>query len=148
MTAVGENVRRMLRHYALAEAVWLTAELEDRVFGWPNGHDLLAFVIAERWNPDGRHAAALHHGTQFSYREPGGVRPALQCCFHAVASAGATEARQGRYFVELDFDYASPAGGWWSFVIHAGEVLTNVLTGAKTDQGRIARGLDRRGIAR
>ena len=138
MSNIYDNVQRILRHYGLDKDVSITRTEPDRVFGWSCHSRILEFVIAHNWNPDDRVIAGAAHGTQYSFREPGGVRPALQICFHPYID---------KYFLEFDLDYASPAGGFWSFLTHAKEVVLNFLTRTKTDQEKIARLLDKRGIA-
>lgn len=139
-----ENVTRLLKHYGLETDVVITSVAEDRVFGWPTTSRILDFMIVRGWNPDDRLTAGVHHGTQFAYREPGGVRPALQICFHPHTSSIGGPA----YFLEIDFDYASPAGGIGSFFIHVWEVICNFLTRRKTNQQKISRLLNKRGIAK
>ena len=76
-------------------------------------------------------AAEFFHGTQYSFREPGGVIPAMQVSVHPTKDGA------WPYFFEIDFDYASPSGGVKSFFIHTGEVIAGFF-GAKTNQERIA----------
>jgi len=131
----------MLRYYGLDRHVSITKVETDRVFGWAYDSKLLEFAISNGWNPDDRFSAGITHGTQFSFREPGGVRPALQVCFHPYHTPTTSS-----YFLEIDLDLASPAGGWRSFFIHAGEVIANLITRKKTDQDKIAKLLNKRGI--
>jgi len=136
-----DNVNRILRHYGLDKDVAITKVEVDRAYGWAYNSKLLEFVIAKNWNPDDRVSSKIHHGTQFSFREPGGVRPSLQIGFHPCDTAIAKY-----YFLEFDFDYASPAGGFKSFLTHAREVVSNFFTRGKTDQTKVEQLLEKRGI--
>lgn len=135
---ISQNIDRILRHYNLDKDVAITRIEKDRVFGWPLNSKLLEFMIVNNWNPDDQLSAGAHHGTNYCFREPGGVMPALQVCLHP---------RNETYFLELDFDYASPSGGVLSFFVHVGEVIWNFVTRGKTSQKRVAAMLDKRGIA-
>ena len=124
------NVNRWLAHFGLLADVTIYEVHTDRVFAITNWR-LVNHIVANKWDisdPPG------HGGSKFSAREPGGVRTALQICWH-----------DGSH-VEIDFDYASPQGGFKSFFIHVGEILWNFLAGATTNQDKIFRGLTKRGI--
>jgi len=140
------NVSRILRHYGLYTDVFITSEDIDRVWGWSLDGRVLEFVVAKNWNPDDRLISKVGHNTQFSFREPGGVRPALQICFHPAVNQETS--RKNHYFLEIDFDYASPSGGFWSLLAHIKEVFINFLTKRKTNQKKISRMLDKRGICK
>ena len=133
---IESNLARILRHYGLADHVHLTMFEQDRAWGWADPL-LFNLIVAQGWDPSLRDIAEWEHGTKVSFREPRGVRPALQVCFHPFGES---------YFVELDFDLASPWGlrGFWT---HAWEVVGHWLTGSKTNQTRISAMLDKRGIA-
>lgn len=135
---IEQNVTRLLKFFGLAHDVFVSRVEEDRIFGWSSG-ELLTYMIRHDWNPDDSWAAKFAHGTKYSFREPGGVQPAMQVCIHP------TPDKKG-YFVEIDFDFSAPSGGLFSFVRHTGEVLENAITQTKTDQKKIARGLTKRGI--
>jgi hypothetical protein len=150
---IATNVNRILRHYDLHTDVYITSSDIDRVWGWSYDGKLLEFVITKDWNPDDRLVSKTGHGTQFSFREPGGVRPALQVCFHPVASIvdferPSDKVFKNHYFLEIDFDYASPSGGFWSLLAHIAEVFTNFVTRRKTNQRKISKMLDKRGICK
>ena len=137
MANVSSNVWRVLLHLGIAGYVVITKVDEDRVWGWAD-HRLLDYMVSHEWDPDER-ASALHiHGTKYGFREPGGVRPALQVLLHPSGA---------RYFVEMDLDYASPSGGFTSFLTHATEVIYNFVTRKKTNQDKIAALLNKRGVA-
>ena len=138
MPTIKDNLGRILRHYGLESHVALTRYEEDRAWGWAGGR-LFDLIVAQGWDPDIGAVAQGLHGSKVAFREPRGVRPALQVCFHPYKDA---------YYVELDFDYASPSGGFTSFWVHTWEVLHNWWTGAKTNQAKVAKLLDKRGIAR
>jgi len=133
------NIRRLLAELGLAGTVVITREEADRVWGWPVASGLLDQVIQRGWTPDVGRAAEAMHGTKVSYREPGGVRPALQICFHPAGPDAPAP-----YFLELDIDEAAPLGGPLSFLVHAKEVVVNTVLRRKTSQARIAKLLDKR----
>lgn len=133
---IEDNLARILRHYGLLDHVHLTLFEPDRGWGWADAM-LFNLIVAQGWDPSLRDVAEHEHGTKVSFREPNGVRPALQVCFHPFMD---------HYFVELDFDLASPWSGIGGFLTHSWEVLTHWLTGSKTNQARISAMLDKRGI--
>jgi hypothetical protein len=130
-----DNIVRGLKALGLDDAVEITSLDEDRVWGWPVGSRLFAYMIQNKWNLDISAAADSFHGTKYSFREPGGVHPALQICYHA---------HKEKPFVEIDFDLSAPNGGIGSFFGHAWEVVSNTVLRRKTDQARVAKLLDKR----
>jgi hypothetical protein len=133
-----DNVRRILAHYGLEHVVAVSPEAveEDRFYGWPNGHDLLVFMVLNRWPEDPQWAAEHHHGEDcISFREPGNVRPALQVVLHPNRTP--QETPYGPYFIEFDCDEGKG-------VRHGIEVIRNAVTRKKTDQAVIAALLDKR----
>ena len=139
MATARENIERLLRHLGLEDAVVITRELEDRVFGWPVGDKLLTRMLAENWPRDPKRVSERFHGSSVAFREPGDPVPALQVVLHFHPE----RTWPARYFVELDLDEGSPYG-LRGALRHAWQVIRNALTGGKTDQDRIARLLDRR----
>lgn len=139
------NVLRVLAHHGLADSVALTKAEDDRVFGWATDSRLLESVVLNRWPMDLDNSAEHYHGTAISYREPGGVQPALQICVHSVRTGDEANAEGRKYFLEMDLDYAAPSIRHpISLLKHAVEVVANAVTHGKTDQIKIAAMLDRR----
>lgn len=137
---VGNNVRRVLANLGLADSLTITRCDEDRVWAWPVGDVLLRHIVLNGWRMDVPEAADAMHGTGVSFREPGGVSPALQICFHP-----ADPDSPAPYFLELDIDFHAP--DWRHPIAVAGhglEVFKNWVSGSKTDQGKIAAALDKR----
>lgn len=142
MASITRNVVAWLKHHNLFDAVKITRAEADRVFGWPVESRLLDYVVKNGWDSDPSWAALMQHGTKTSFREPNGVRPAMQVCFHTNHVDG-----EPRLFVEIDFDYASPSGGFTSFLTHASEVVSNTVARTKTDQSKIEAMLKKRGVS-
>jgi hypothetical protein len=141
-----ENVCRILVHLGLADSVTVTRCDAGRVWAWPLDQEgrandlLLRHVVLSAWNVDIPEMAASMHGTRMSFREPRGVNPALQVCFHPAPPTHPAD-----YFLELDIDFHAPD---WRHPIgllgHGIEVLKNWATRGKTDQEKLAVALDRR----
>lgn len=132
------NISRVLHHLGLGKSVVITEAHEDRVFAWPVDDSLMRHVVLHEWPQDPKRSVEHYHGGRISFREPGGVRPALQAVFHP-----ASEGSPWLYFVELDMDEAAP-NTMLGLIRHGWEVLRNTITGSKTDQAKIARMLDER----
>lgn len=141
-----DNVRRILVHLGLADSITVTRSDADRVWAWPldqeaRANDLLMrHVVLGAWRMDVPELAGAMHGTQVSFREPKGVNPVLQVCFHPAPPGHPAD-----YFLELDIDFHAPD---WRHPIgllgHGVEVLKNWASRGKTDQGKIAEALDKR----
>ena len=141
---IKDNVDRILRHYNLTESVSITQEDEDRVWGWPPSDELRDFLVTNKWTKELSAITAKFHGDGESYREPGAVMPALQVVLHPAYEPWKT----WEYFFEMDFDYANPLGGdLASLIVHLGEVLGHAITGGMTDQQKVSKLLDKRGVA-
>jgi hypothetical protein len=124
-----------MAHLGLSSLVIITKEDQDRVWGWPKP-ELETYCKENGWYRDPHFAADAEHGDGTrSYREPDGVRPAMQMCFHPYPPGE---------FVEIDYDYAAPQADVESALIHLGEVVSHDITHGKTSQERIAQMLDRR----
>ncbi len=131
------NILWALRSHGLDESVTVTQVLENKVFAWPVNsktglvdHSLMIYVMLNDWPQDPNFASLHFHGTRSAVREPGGVHPALQVCFHPSPND------LYPYFVEVDLDESAPRGlrgALW----HGYEVLKGRVTGRKTDQTRI-----------
>ena len=126
-----DNVIFWLKAHELQGSICITSNADDRCYAWPRGNQLLNYMVENGWNPDPNWAGELMHGTQYSFREPGGVHPAMQVCVHPAIG------KNPPYFFEIDFDLSSPAGGIGDFFVHAGEVIIG-LFGSKTNQEKVA----------
>jgi hypothetical protein len=135
-----DNINRVLSHYGLRDNFVATDVRPDRVYGWPTDDAILRHMVLNRWPADPGCVAQEEHGTAISYREPGGVHPALQACVH-IAPPG----YPWPYYLELDLDFHAPnIKHPFATIQHGGEVLHNLITHSTTDQAEIARLLDRR----
>ena len=144
---IRQNLDRLLARLGMDGMIVFTRDGPDRCFGWPRFYSSEAcrkcpvlHVVLNGWNPELRESAEYFHGTESSFREPGGVTPALQVSFHKTAPG-----HKVPYFVEMDIDLAAPD---WRHPVrllqHAAEVSWNAATGQKTDQERVAKLLDQR----
>jgi hypothetical protein len=136
-----DNVIRWLVAHQLTGSLVITSNAEDRCFAWPRSNQFLEYMISHNWNPDMSWASEMMHGSQYSFREPGGLRPAMQVCLHPAQGKRDTP---WPYFLEIDFDLSSPLSGFRGFVGHAGEVITNLFSRKKTNQELVAGLLDER----
>jgi len=119
----------------ISDYVILTLADRYRAFGWPVGGKLRK--LTEKWDQDPFDIEEYLHGEGAqSFREPGGVFPAMQVNYFAGDPATGVE------FVEIDFDYASPLADPISFLIHAGEFLWNWLGGNTTNQETVRKLLE------
>jgi hypothetical protein len=128
------NIERVLAHHCLSDAVVITAEEIDRVYGIPVDGTLRRYVEDRKWTEDpGESEKFSHDGALASYREPNAVIPSMQICFLC----------DGR--VEIDMDIFNPFGGdGVSLIGHGLEYIWHKVTRTKTNPRRMARLLDKR----
>ncbi len=134
-----KNIERVLRHLGLADAVYITSEAQDRVYGWAADGRLIKHVVLHEWITDVKESTEYFHGSAITFREP--ASPSLQVVIHLVQGGRGPYP----YFVELDLDFYAPS--WrrpWTLLLHGWEVLRNAITRKKTDPVKMARALDKR----
>lgn len=129
-----QNVEAILGYLGV-RGVEITRVEPDRCYGWDTERRLLAHCVVHGWLLDLLPVARQLHGDSVvaSYRER--KAPSLQVCIHKLE-----EPRDGmEYFVELDCD-EQPANPQRpdKLLLHGLEVVTNSITGRKTDQKEIA----------
>ena len=144
MSLKEQNVRRLLRHLGLEDAIFITSDPEDEssLYGWPDSrHTLFTYAIDNQWEPDLVLASHAFHGSALAMRESGGVRPAFQIYFFPFRSADA----RLPYYIGIDLDEEAPSlRRPHQALMHGFRALKHTLTGTKTSQEYIAKLLDKR----
>lgn len=157
-----QNILRVLRHLGLADSVTITdpeGKYPNKFFCWPRGDGLIKRAVLKRWKRDPKFASMHFHGTDAAFREPGGVHPCLQVCFHETADYVVQCERHGvvppewltpefvqaqEYFIEIDLDESAPGKNPINLLWHGAEVLRSQMFGKSTDQNRIAKLINKR----
>ena len=134
--------------------LWLETELiitqtdPDQIIAWPRSDALLREIMFRKWIHDPGFASQHHHGSDWAYREPGGVTPNLHVSLYPPEALG-HKAKPAEwpweYYAAIHLDFhAADLKHPDQLIGHGLEVLGNWLTQKKTDQRVMAVLLDHR----
>lgn len=114
-------INRWLEWKGLKDAVRITRELPDRVFGWPVGYELFAYALENMRIMEPSEISEAFHGSVVSFREDSS--PSVQLLFHAHPASP---------FVEIDVDAWPPSWNRPHWVmLHGISVLVSEVRGRK-----------------
>ena len=144
---ITDNVLRVLRYLGLEKHLAVEALGPDERYVILRACDFMAleYMTVNGWSRDpGPVSRRMHGGSRCSFREPGGVRPALQMSQMWDGVTYLDGETPVHYFLaDLDAEAPNLTQPFQS-IKHGIMALWHKVSGSKTDQRDIARMLDKR----